>query len=618
MDDRATVENLSTQALLERMQSLEQSYREGHPLVSDHVFDHVYCAELKQRQPNHPRLQNIGVEPDFGAGKVRHASPMLSTEKAYTVEEIAAFVEKVREAAIYVGVNADTVEFRMTAKLDGMAAHFDGDVLVTRGNGLIGNDITSAIAKGVVMDKPGVGEIVMKKVYFDDYLADDFEHPRNVVVGAVSANTPNVFSQKALNDGAIRFVNYENLNSIVCVGAMLVAKLDEYEATILKHAEYPTDGVVIEVTNSKIKAHMAATSHHHRWQIAKKSKGQSAVTTVEDIEWTTGRTGRITPTVLIKPVRLSGATLSRVTAHHAGNVKHLGIGLGAELRVIRSGEIIPFTEEVITPAETVTIPDRCPSCDEEIEWQGDFIVCTGVRCEAQIVRRLHHFFDILGNLDLFGRKSVQKIVDAGHTDLVSIYRLSASDFETCGFGPTQAKNLVAELLRSRRDAVEDWRFLAAVGIHHLGRGSSRRLLKEYPIETLDDVSAAQIERVESFGPVVAPSVKKDIDAIWPTIRGLLDLNFNLVSSSTPSTGVLSGKRIVFTGAMTKPRKEMEADAARLGAEVQKAVSGKTDWLITGKNVGASKIGKAEKLGVTVMPLETYESLTVVTAIANLA
>jgi DNA ligase (NAD+) len=608
MDDAATVAGLSTQALTERMQSLEQSYREGHPLVSDEVFDHVYCAELKRRQPNHPLLQHIGVEPDFGDGKVKHTSPMLSTEKAYTVDEIASFVAKVRDAAIYVGVDAATVEYRMTAKLDGMAARFDGDVLVTRGNGLTGNDITSAITKGVVMDDPGVGEIVMEKAYFDDNLADDFEHPRNVVVGAVSAKEPNADAQAALNDGAIRFVNYENLPNIVCVGGMLVDMLDEFEEQILGSVEYPTDGVIIEVTHLDIKAHMGATSHHHRWQIAKKTKGESAITTVEDIEWTTGRTGRVTPTILIKPVRLSGATLSRVTAHHAGNVKRLGIGVGASLKVIRSGEVIPFAEEIITPAEAVTIPEKCPACDADVEWEGDFIVCSGVSCEAQLVRRLHHFFDILGNLDLFGRKSVQKLVDAGHTDLVSIYNLAAGDFEDCGFGPKQAENLVSELVRSRKDAVEDFRFLGAMGIHHLGRGSSRRLLKAHPIETLTNVSAAQIERVESFGPVVAPSVKKDIDALWPTIRGLLDLGFNLVSSATPSTGVLSGKRIVFTGAMTKPRKEMEAGAARLGAEVQKAVSGKTDWLVTGERVGETKINKAEKLGVTIVPMAEYEGI----------
>ena len=342
--------------------------------------------------------------------------------------------------------------------------------------------------------------------------------------------------------------------------------------------------------------------------MTKKSKGESAETAVVGIEWTTGRTGRVTPTLLIEPVRLSGATLARVTAHHAGNVKRLQIGVGAKVLIVRAGEVVPSILDITSPAETTEIPEQCPSCGEPVEWENDFIVCSGVQCEAQLVRRLHHFFEILGNLDLFGRKSVQKIVDAGHTDLVSIYGLTAEDFEACGFGPKQAENLVAELLRSRTDAVEDWRFLGAMGIHHLGRGSSRRLLKAHPIETMDTVSVEDIEAVDSFGPVVAPSVHKDIRLLWPTIRGLLDLGFNLVASASPRGGVLAGKKVVFTGAMPKPRKEMEADAERLGAEVQKSVSAKSDWLVTGERVGATKINKAEKLGVKVMPLAEYEAL----------
>ena len=605
MDNLTSVAAMSTAALKERIQSLEHAYRQGDPLVSDEIFDHIYVAELERREPDDQLLQTVGAEPDFGEGKVIHPSPMLSTDKAYTVEEVASFVDKAKNTARELGIDPNTIEFRLEAKLDGMAARFDGELLVTRGNGLTGNNITSAIEKGVVMGAPGVGEIVMARAYFEEHLADDFEHPRNVVVGAISAKEPNADAKKALKNGAIRFVNYESLHNIVCVGTMLVEMLDEFEEKILSSVEYPTDGVVIEVTHSKVRKAMGATSHHHRFMLAKKRKGESAVTTVEGIEWATGRTSRITPTLLIKPVRLSGATLSRVTAHHAGNVKKLSIGEGASVRISRAGEGVPCYEEVLSPAESVVIPERCPTCDEPVEWEGDFIVCTGVSCEAQLVRRLHHFFDILGNLNLFGRKSVQKIVDAGHKDLVSIYNLTKSDFVDCEFGEKQAENLVTELLRSRTDAVEDWRFLGAIGIHRLGRGSSKRLLKAHPIETLSEVSAEEIERVESFGKIVAPSVQRDLKTMWPTIRGLLDIGFNLVDSNKPTEGLLSGKRMVFTGAMPRPRKEMEAEAARLGAEVQKAVSGKTDWLVTGERVGATKIAKAEKLNVTVMPLAEY-------------
>ena len=606
MDDAVSVAAMSTDALKERMQSLEQSYREGHPLVSDEVFDHVYVAELKRREPDHPLLQTVGAEPDFGAGKVVHPTPMLSTEKAYTVEEVENFVRRVQNVAQSLGMDPGTVEFRVTAKLDGMAARFDGAVMVSRGDGIKGNDVTAAIARGVVMDAPGVGELVMPRQYFDEHLAEDFEHPRNVVVGAVIAKEPNEHARLALERGAIRFVNYENLKRVVCSGTQLIAMLETIDDVLLGDLEYPSDGLIIEVTDEAVKTAMGATSHCHRWMLAKKTKGEAAVTKVTGIEWATGRTGRITPTVLIEPVKLSGATLARVTAHHAGNVRASSIGEGASLRIIRAGEVISFIDEVVEPAAKVTIPDACPSCGTAVDWEGDFIVCQNVACEAQRVRRLHHFFHILGNIDLFGLKSIQKIVDHGYSDLVSIYGMSEADFEACGFGPKQAENLVAELKRSRTDAVEDWRFLGAIGIQRLGRGSSRRLLKVHALESLSGVSVDAIEGVESFGPTVAPRVHRDLQAVWPTIRGLLDIGFNLIGSDSPTEGPLSGKRVVFTGKMTRPRSEMEAQAAALGAEVQKAVSNKTNLLITGERVGATKIAKARKVeGLTVMPLAEY-------------
>ena len=608
MYDAEAAASLSTPDLKERIQSLEQSYREGNPLVSDDVFDHVFLAELKRREPDHPLLQEVGAEVDFGEGKVVHPSPMLSTDKAYTTEEVRAFVTRVKAAARDIGVDPDAVEFRLTPKLDGMAARLDGALLVTRGNGLVGNDVSSAISKGVVLTAPGVGEIVMQQSYFDEYLSDEFEHPRNVVVGAVSAKEPNADAQKALDQGAIRFVNYESLHNIVCVGEALLEFLDEMVERVLADVEYPTDGVVIEVLDPRVKEYLGSTSHHHRWQIAKKSKGESAVTTVTGIRWTTGRTGRITPTVLIEPVKLSGATLSKVTAHHAGNVRSLSIGVNASVRILRSGLVIPFLESVLSPAEVVAIPDRCPTCNSKVEWENDFIVCKDVFCDAQCRRRLGHFFEILGNVDLFGSKTIESLVENGHRDLLDIYKLTVSDFEACGFGPKQSENLVNELVRSRTDAVEDWRFLAAIGISYLGRGSSRRLLKVSPIEKLVELTVQDIVNIESFGPVVAPSVHTAIQTLWPAISGLLALGFNLVTTSATASGGLSGKRVVFTGAMPSPRKAMEEAAQRLGAEVQSAVSAKTDWLVTGERVGMSKLTKAEKLGVKVMPLAEYEAI----------
>ena len=600
------VKQMKTATLIETIKRLEMAYRSGKPEVSDDEFDHVYLAELERRDNNHPLLNRIGAEIDFGAGKVVHPMPMLSTAKAYTTEGVEKFIRRVISAANSVNIDPSSVKYRITAKLDGMAARFDGKQLVTRGDGLKGNDITSAIDKGVVMDDPGIGEIVMPKSYFETNLSKNFSHPRNVVVGAVGAEEPNDDAQTALAAGAIRFVNYKNLNAIVCDDALLLEKLEEFHSELTQETEYPVDGIVVEVLDEAIKAEMGANSHHHRWMLAKKIKGEHAIATVIDIEWLTGRTGRISPIVIIEPVSLSGATISRVTAHNAGNVKRFRIGQGASLRILRSGEVIPFIDEVIQPAESLNIPAKCPACGTKVVWERDFIFCDAEDCVAKCVQRLHYYFKTVGNIDLFGEKTIEKLVSHGYQDLLSIYKLNTADFESCGFSLKQSENLTAQLLRSQTDAVEDWRWLGAMGILHLGRGSSRRLLKVHAIESLNSLSVADIEKIDSFGGVVSPRVHRELQQLWPMIEGLLKMGFNLVASNVTNKGILSGKKLVFTGTMEKPRKEMEEEATQLGAEVQSSVRSNTDWLVTGKKVGASKISKAEKNNTEIVSVTEYE------------
>jgi len=604
------LKRMETSILIATIERLEQAYRNGKPEVSDNEFDHVYLAELERRNPDHPLLNRIGTENDFGFGKVVHPQPMLSTAKTYDMEGIAKFCQRVAAMADSINIDPATIEYRVTAKLDGMAARYDGQQLVTRGDGLKGNDITSAIGKGVVMDGPGIGEIVMSKAYFEGNLIESFSHPRNVVVGAVGADILSRESQIALTSGAIRFVNYQNLHAIICDASTLLEKLEDIHMQFLQETEYPIDGIVIEVVDEAIKVKMGANSHHHRWMLAKKIKGEHAITTVVDIEWRTGRTGRITPTVILDPVHLSGAKISRVTAHHAGNVKKLGIGEGATLRILRSGEVIPFIDKVIHPVESVNIPTQCPACGTTITWDRDFIICDADDCISKSIRHLFHYFKTIENIDLFGEKTLEKIVNHGYRDLLSIYQLTARDFESCGFSLKQAENLVAELQRSRTVAVEDWRWLAALGILHLGRGNSKRLLKVHALESLNCLSIEDIEKVDSFGSIVAPSVHCNLKKLWPTIEGLMEIGFNLVKSNTPTGGVLSGKRIVFTGTMERSRKEIEEQARQLGAEVQSSIRKNTDWLIIGNKVGASKLTKAEKTGIEIVPFATYKVLII--------
>ena len=213
-----------------------------------------------------------------------------------------------------------------------------------------------------------------------------------------------------------------------------------------------------------------------------------------------------------------------------------------------------------------------------------------------------------------GSKSINKLVSADIDTHEKIYSLSEDDFIQAGFGPGQAKNLKTELERSLIVEIEDWRFLAAFGISHLGRGDSRRLLQNIHINELSEITIEDIMKIEGFAEITSSEIVAGLKKKWPTIKHMLDLGFSLsetplLKESAMIKSPITGMKVVFTGIMNQgSRDQMTKDALELGAKVQNSVSAKTDILICGKKVGPSKISKAEKLGIQIMSEEEYTVL----------
>jgi DNA ligase (NAD+) len=609
------VAELSTEQLVEWLIFANDAYRKGEPIIDDDTYDQVYYAELVKREPEHPFLNAVEPESDLGTAKIRHKTAMLSTDKAYSQEEIITFVERMIRHADAVDIEAKDLRFRITPKLDGMAARYEDNILSTRGNGLLGNDISRNLTRGLVTvdgENTGKGEIVIEARYFADNLSDQFSHPRNFVTGLIGADTLSEQAKEALQDGVVRFVPYQTLNAKECNHEQLSTEIEALCEQIESECAYPVDGSVIDLLNQTVCEELGATNHHHNWQIAKKTKGATATTTVNGITWQTGRTGRITPVLNVKTINLSGADISNVTAHNAGNVKNLNVGLGAEIEIVRSGEVIPKLLAVVAMGKDAVIPEQCPACNAEAKMERDFLVCQGDACVAQIEARLQHFFRILGNIDLFGPKTIEVLVAEQMTQLPAIYALQVDEFEAMGFGPKQATNLVAQLKRSRTEEVEDWRFLAAFGIGHLGQGDSRKLLKEYALEKMIELSADDIVKIKGFGPITADAIPVSLKSQWKSIKALLALGFNLIltdqNEQVADDSPISGKSLVFTGTMQQPRNAMKERALSLGAKVQATVNKKTDILVIGAKVGAKKIEKAERFGTKVMKEQDYLEL----------
>ncbi len=604
--------NTRLELLVEQLHKYNHAYRQGKPLISDTEYDNL-IEDLRNQAPQHPFLHQVEPEKFPGRREVHHPQAMLSTEKAYTKEALKRFIERVLKCASENNLAAPN--FRLTPKLDGLAARDDGQVFATRGNGETGYEISSAFAKGVLAlggRGLGLGEIVITNSYFEECLAAHFEHPRNLVVGIINSDTLNPYAKKALKAGAVQFVPYERLPQWQGSGKELLVDIDNLKEELASQTNYPLDGFVAEVESLKLRQFLGSTDHHYRWQIAIKSKGETARTEVVEIIWQVGRTGTITPVLEVVPVNISGATIRRVTAHNAGLVKEQGLGPGAAIEVIRSGEVIPKLEKVIKVATSVTLPENCPRCNTPLVWSNDFLKCRNPQCQAQAEQRIFHWFKTLGTADWFGIKTIKRLVANTYDNLEKIYMMTEKDFNKLDFGPQQSLNLSQALTLSRNKEVEDWRFLAAFGLPSLGRGDSRRLLAQITLnELLNEVDAATIAAIPGFAELTANAITQGLDKYQTEIRHLLELGFNLKVTPTLEEGSaknqpLKDKGIVFTGKMTKgSREEMEEGARHLGARIQKTVTGKTTYLVCGEKVGARKTEKAQQLGVAVISEDEY-------------
>lgn len=603
--------------LVSFLQIANALYRGGEPCVSDADYDFVYQAELRKRRPDHPLLQLVEPEPAFAGKTVDLPVVMLSTDKAYSLEEVERWAGRIEKAAGELGKAFDELEFKVTPKLDGYAAYDDGQLLYTRGDGRKGQDISRVFERGLQVSGQGkrglgAGEIVVSRSYFDRHLAEHFDNPRNFQASVIKEKELEVHAEQAIKDHAAVFYPFALLPDWRGSWQTLQAEFDRIIKDVWHRVDYDVDGVILEIVDDEIKQYMGATRHHHRWQLAYKENLQTAEVKVLQVTPQTSRSGRITPVAELEPVRLSGALLSRATAHHYKMVVDKGIGPGAVIELARSGEVIPKIERVIRPVEP-QVPEQCPSCGHRLVWDNDFLLCpNNLNCPDQIANSLEHFFRVLKNNDGFGAATIKKLYEHGIRRVDEIYPLAAEQFQAMGFGPKQAENLVVQLLRSRTEAVEDWRFLAAFGVFRMGLGNCEKLLAHHALADIFSLSEDDIIAIEGFAEKTAAVISEGFAAIKPLYDRLMALGFTIQPSqrqSGESTHPLAGKSLVFTGTLhSGSRDQLSKQAKAKGAKVGSAVSAKTDYLVAGDNVGANKLNAARDKGVAVISEDDFLKL----------
>lgn len=630
------------------------------PEITDAEYDRmmVRLRELEARYPDSIQAdsptQRVGGRASSQFTEVRHLEPLLSLGNVFSAEELRAFDERVRS-----GLPAGSkVEYVMEPKIDGLACSliYENGKLVraaTRGDGVVGENVTANVRtiRSIpltlkVPDGETVpelldvrGEVYMPRQAFmrlNEQRAErgesEFANPRNAAAGSLRQLDPQVTASRSLSFFAYYLVgegaqpkHSESLALLAHYGFKVsenykvVENIDEAIKYIGDFNElrqglsYDTDGAVIKVNDVYQQRILGATGKDPRWATAYKYPPEQAETTLEDIDWRVGRTGVLTPTAVLTPVKLSGSVISRATLHNEDFIRAKDIRIGDRVVINKAGEIIPEVLRVVVEKRTgdekeVAIPSVCPECGWRVERQGEeaAIRCTNPHCPALGREGLIHFVsrDAM-NIDGCGPSVINALLDAGLVrDAADLYSLRKDDLlKLERMGEKSADNLLAALAESKKNELD--KLLFALGIRHVGAKVARILATEFgSMEKLQQAQPEELAQIRDIGDKIAESV-----VTWLNVPANIDLVERLAAAGLTMTftppasqedNPFFGKTLVFTGTMpTLGRAEAKTMAQDVGAKVSGSVSKKTDYVIAGAEAG-SKLEKAQQLGVTVI------------------
>lgn len=630
------------------------------PEITDAEYDRmmVRLRELEARYPDSipadSPTQRVGGRASSQFTEVRHLEPLLSLGNVFSAEELRAFDERVRS-----GLPAGSkVEYVMEPKIDGLACSliYENGKLVraaTRGDGVVGENVTANVrtirsipltlkvpegeAVPELLDVRG--EVYMPRQAFmrlNEQRAErgesEFANPRNAAAGSLRQLDPQVTASRSLSFFAYYLVgegaqpkHSESLALLARYGFKVsenykvVENIDEAIKYIGDFNElrqglsYDTDGAVIKVNDVYQQRILGATGKDPRWATAYKYPPEQAETTLEDIDWRVGRTGVLTPTAVLTPVKLSGSVISRATLHNEDFIRAKDIRIGDRVIINKAGEIIPEVLRVVVEKRTgdekeVEIPSVCPECGWRVERQGEeaAIRCTNPHCPALGREGLIHFVsrDAM-NIDGCGPSVINALLDAGLVrDAADLYSLRKDDLlKLERMGEKSADNLLAALDESKKNELD--KLLFALGIRHVGAKVARILATEFgSMEKLQQAQPEELAHIRDIGDKIAESavtwlnVPANIDLVERLAAAGLTMTFTPPASQEDNP--FFGKTLVFTGTMpTLGRAEAKTMAQDVGAKVSGSVSKKTDYVIAGAEAG-SKLEKAQQLGVTVI------------------
>ncbi|MFO3692701.1 DNA ligase [Staphylococcus felis] len=628
---------------------------QDNPSVPDSEYDQL-LHELIEIEQNHPEFKTadsptvrIGGQAQSSFEKKRHDTPMLSLSNAFSEEDLRRFDQRIRDAV-------GQVEYMCELKIDGLAVslkYVDGKFVqgLTRGDGTIGEDITENL-KTIQAIPLTLKESISFEVRGEAYMPrqsflklneqkekneeQPFANPRNAAAGSLRQLDSKLAASRKLDIFIYSINDFTELDATSQSEAL--DKLDqlgfktnqerskagsindvidyiEYWTEKRESLVYDIDGIVIKVNQIELQEEMGFTQKSPRWAIAYKFPAEEVVSQLHDIELSIGRTGVVTPTAILEPVRVAGTTVSRASLHNEDLIHEKDIRIGDHVVIKKAGDIIPEVVRVILDrrpdyAKTYHMPTHCPSCEHElVRIEGEVALrCINPKCQAQLVEGLIHFVSRQAmNIDGLGTKIIEQLYH-NHLikDVADIFYLTKEDLLPLErMGEKKAQNIINAIEKSKAQSLEH--LLFGLGIRHLGVKASRVLAEEY--ETMDqlfEVTKAQLIEIHDIGEKLAQSLityleNEDIQSL---IKKLQQQNVNMTFKGQKLSNVeghpeLSGKTIVLTGKLKQMTRSEATNWLKLqGAKVTSSVTKSTDLVIAGEDAG-SKLTKAKSFGTTI-------------------
>lgn len=605
MEDFNTIREMSLPELVRLIEYHNQRYWElGEPEISDDDYDRL-MMELRRRNPEHPLLHWVGTQRTASAGgKVKLAKPMLSLDKAYSLEEVIEWARK------YIR-NKDELLLAQP-KYDGISANFDGAVLATRGDGEVGEDISDKIplieleAPGYTgnLNRPARGEIVIRKDDFANLYSHIhkkgggvYKNSRNAVAGIMGLKD---ISDMVRQHAKLTLADY-SLVSFKIKFSELSGKFAEIIETV-EALPYPTDGVVFKLADTGYSESLGATSHHPRGQIAFKFSGIRRTTKLLAVEWSFGKNA-LTPVAELNPVEIGGVTIKRATLHNAQNIIDMDIQIHDEVTVERAGDVIPYIVSREPGENRVNaMITNCPGCGSTLVRRGPELCCINPECFETNLQKLTAAVKNFG-IEQLGEPTIRKMMlTLGVKKLSDIFKLTQSQLlKLDNFAEKSAANLYREIDTAKH--VADYQFLAALNIPNIGLDIAKILLKYFKLEELSTLSEEELINVPGIGEKRAKAI---IEVLHSEAGEINELLATVDLSRTSQNNMPGRPTICFTGKMPEKRSFYENLAAEHGYEAVDSVSQSLSLLVTADLASnSSKTGKAKKLGIPIVELQEF-------------